>query len=214
MMRLTSRPGQSAALAAAEPLADDVELADVGAGGAEVARQREFVVERDGLDRGRQQRRAAAGNQTQAKVVGPERLDDAKDLGGALHARGRRLVHPRRARPVQSDPRKRPGAILGHVDPAGQAFFLGPARPEDLLDDGGHARAGFARPHHGDPPDRSQRDRFLGDAQRGIFDPKPSAHENVGPNGVDPGLPNGQRVATEWILGTSRHAGACHIGCG
>ena len=87
-----ARPQQAAALDAAELLAHRVELLDVRPGRAEMPRDGQLVGQRNAFDRRRHQRRAAAGDQAQAKVVRPERFDQPQDFQRAGDALGRGLV--------------------------------------------------------------------------------------------------------------------------
>ena len=73
-------------------------------GGAQVAGDGQLVFQRDAFNRRGHQGRAAAGDQTQAKIVRPERCDQPQDFFRAGHARGRRFVDARRPRGVQRDP--------------------------------------------------------------------------------------------------------------
>ena len=84
---------------------DRVELHDVGAGTAQPPDHGQFIFQRDAIDRRRQQRASAAGDQRDREVARSRVLQQGEDLTRALHAGLGRLVHPGRSCGVHRDSR-------------------------------------------------------------------------------------------------------------
>ena len=140
----------------------------------------------------------------EAQVVRAERLDELEDFAGADGPGRRRLVHARPARAVQPNVAQFADAVVGHVDPAGDVFFGQQPLAEHLFDAGGHARARLARPDHHDPADPVQGQPLGTDDQGRAVDGHRLAHQPIGADGVDSGLPDPHRVVAE-LFGRSLH---------
>ena len=139
------RPGELPALQEREVLANGVELADRGAGREQEPREPAFFLERDRRGRGRQERRAAAGDRANHEVVGPRGFRQSQELD-----RGRAAALVRHRMTRLDDPYG-PGpprvAVLDDHEAAGHPVA------EDLDDRRRHGRRRLPRPEHEDPGD-------------------------------------------------------------
>ena len=165
--------GEASALDAGEPLADRVDLHDVGATGKELARDvGEF---NPGDERRLEKRRTAAGEEEHDRVVRGQTLHEVEDR---LRRAERVFVRHGVPRLVADDVRKGMFhvAVLRHDDAAREAVS------QDVARGGGHAPGGLAG---GDKQDLAS----WVEGGRG----KGAAHGGVGLHGVDrlPGDLNG-----------------------
>ena len=92
------------------------------------------------------------------------------------------------------DPFQRADTVGGHVDPAVELFLFRPARSEGFFQTSRHAGARFARSHDDDPSHLGQGDFLVADSQRRTFDVHCIAHELIGADGGETGMPDGQGV--------------------
>ena len=192
-----ARSGESSAFDQAELLADRIELLDVRAGRAEMPRDGELVLQRGSFHGGRQQGRAAAGEQAEAQVFRRERADQPQDCGCAGRAGGSRFVHARRPGRVQADPFQRAYAIGRHIDPARELLLFRQPRPEDFFHGGGHACACLAGADDDNPPQAAQGDLFVPDHQQRSFEVQGAADKPIGADGREPGVPDGKGIGKQ-----------------
>ncbi len=126
-------------------LANRVELADRGARREQELREPAFLLKRDRRGRGRQERRATAGDRANHEVVGPRGVGQSQELA---RRRAAALV---RNRMTRLDDPHRPGpprvAVLDDHEAAGHPVA------EDLDDGRRHGRRRLPRPEHEDPRD-------------------------------------------------------------
>src|SRR5262249_48756829 len=148
--------GQSAPFDEAHRAADGVELLDVGSDGAEGACEANLVVERDTRNGGGEKRRAAAGNQAEAEIVGFEGRNDLEKLAGAGAAFGARFVDTAGARGVQMNSLRGDDAIGRNIDPTAQLLVGHELRSDRAFEGNSHACGCFAGADNSDVADAAK----------------------------------------------------------
>ena len=122
----------------------------------------QFVRQRHTLDRHRQRRAAAAGDENQADVIRLQPGDAVQNLIDASDAVDRRFIDGRRPRGMEMNLRERSHAIRGDVDPAVD-FGLDDLRAERGFHTGGHPGPGFPAADHENSPRGCQGQRCSAD---------------------------------------------------
>ena len=136
---------------------------------------------------------------------GPSEADEPQNLLGAGDSLGRGLIDARRPGGVQVDPLQGPHAIGRHVDPTGQLLLGHQLRPERFFDRLGHAGARLSGPYDDDSANLIEwQATTAADFQRPPIEAQRLAHQPVGSNRLDAGLPDLQCVTAE-LTGRTRH---------